>query len=172
MQKNYYPRDFIEKYAPDYFGKLSLPTIHDIELRDTNEYGKGIFAVRAFKRGELISDFIAEPADELLQHTLQRGPRDNLYDPYFIGFLLHSCNPNVVLDMHQQKVFCIRDIHMGDPLFMDYASTEDQLFNQFPCGCNAPNCRFWITGRNELVNAHGEAHLRTISGPTLELVQS
>lgn len=30
-------------------------------------------------------------------HTLQLLPNVHMYDPYFAGLLLHSCNPNVFL---------------------------------------------------------------------------
>lgn len=159
--KTIYPESFIKKYAIADKAKLCLPTVDDIAMLETAEYGKGIFALHPYKRGMCIGDFIAKPIKTLKQHSLQRGPNDNLYDPYFIGFLLHSCDPNVVVDMHQHKVYCIRDIDENQPLLMDYASTEDKLFNQFPCGCNAPNCRYWITGRNEFVSNQGLDYLQS-----------
>ncbi len=150
-----YPETFIAAHCPPRIDRSKLPSPQDIVKKTTQEFGVGIFAVRAFKRGEVIGSFIAEETDQLLQHSLQRAPNDNLHDPYFIGMLLHSCDPNVVLDMHDQKVFCVRDIAIGEPLFMDYASTEDVLFNQFACMCGSANCRHWVTGRAELVNAKG-----------------
>jgi hypothetical protein len=42
---------------------------------------------------------------------------------------------------------------------MDYASTEDILFKQFPCLCGTPNCRFWISGRKEEVSPEGIRHI-------------
>ncbi|ACT59159.1 SET domain-containing protein-lysine N-methyltransferase [Hirschia baltica] len=158
-----YPETFIKAHCPTHLDKSKLPTPKDIVKKTTQEFGVGIFAVRAFKRGEVIGSFVAEETDQLLQHSLQRAPNDNLHDPYFIGMLLHSCDPNVVLDMHDQKVFCVRDIEVGEPLFMDYASTEDVLFNQFACMCGSSNCRHWVTGRAELVSADGLAYIHNMT---------
>ena len=154
MSDSIYPDAFYQKYMHNDVDEKLLPTSQDVIKKTTYDYGEGIFAQRDFKRGEALH-FIAKPISDLLQHSLQRGPNDNLYDPHFIGFLLHSCSPNVMLDMHQQKLFCILDIEKGAPLFMDYASTEDMLFKQFACKCGSPVCRGWITGRNEPVNPEG-----------------
>ena len=88
--------------------------------------------------------------DEIRQHTLQIEPDKHLHDLYFSGYFLHSCSPNIELDMEKLLVYAVRDIHPMEYLTMDYAQTEDVLFKQFPCGCGADNCRGWITGRKEL----------------------
>jgi hypothetical protein len=77
----------------------------------------------------------------------------HLYDIHFSGYFLHSCAPNIELDMKNLKVYATRDIMPMEYLLMDYAQTEDVLFRQFPCSCGAENCRGWITGRKELPNA-------------------
>lgn len=154
-----YPDSFIKKYLTSSVNPLLLPTGNDIIKRKTAKYGVGIYTRHPYARGESIGQFIAMPSSGLRQHSLQRSPGDNLEDPYFVGYLLHSCDPNVVVDMHQQKVFCLKDIQAGEPLFMDYASTEDVLFRQFACACGAPNCRQWITGRHEPVNEQGRQYL-------------
>ncbi len=154
-----YPSSYISKYALPCVNPLLLPTENDLIKKETPQYGIGIYTLHYYERGECIGQFLARPSHEISQHTLQRSPHDHMEDPYFVGYLLHSCDPNVVVDMHQQKVFCLKDIQAGEPLFMDYASTEDTLFKQFSCACDAPNCRHWITGRNETVNDEGKHFL-------------
>ncbi len=153
-----YPEEYIKEHA----GKdrmVLYPTISDIAVQEFGDCGKGVIALRAYARGELVGAFTGKMGHDLLQHTLQIDPENHIHDPYFVGYLLHSCDPNVVVDMHQRLVYCIKDIPAGTPLSMDYASTEDQLFSQFACGCGAPNCRQWVTGRAERVNEDGTAHL-------------
>ena len=65
----------------------------------------------------------------------------------------------IYLDMNEFEVWALRDIEAGHALTMDYASTEDILFRQFPCLCGTPNCRNWITGRKEEVNDEGVAYI-------------
>ena len=156
-----YPESFIDKYSVSGIHLDKFPSINDLIKKDTEEYGTGIYALRPYKRGELIGYFIAKPTKTIRQHSLQRSEGEHLEDPYFVGYLLHNCTPNVVLDMHAQKVFCIKDIAVDEPLCMDYASTEDALFRQFACACDSKDCRMWITGRNEKVNAEGELYLNT-----------
>jgi len=153
-----YPEAFIARHCAAPGHRLELPTTADIAKGGAGNCGLGVFAKRPFLRGERLR-FLAEPTGALLQHTLQRSPGDNLHDPYFVGFLLHSCDPNVVLDMHQQTVHVLKDILVGGALCMDYASTEDTLFNQFPCACGAANCRVWVTGRSEPVSEAGRAYI-------------
>jgi len=113
--------------------------------------GLGVYARRGFARGYRICRISGTIVHEVLQHTLQISPSSHLYDPYFTGYLLHSCDPNCFLDMARFELWAIKDILPGEALTMDYASTEDTLFKQFPCLCGAPNCRGWITGRREPV---------------------
>lgn len=128
------------------------PTEDDfIVSRREDGKGLGIYAQRTFRRGYRICRISGTVVHQVMQHTLQISPDSHLYDPYFTGFLLHSCDPNTFLDMQRFELWAVKDIQPGDSLTMDYASTEDVLFKQFPCLCGAPNCRGWITGRREPV---------------------
>ena len=120
--------------------------------------GYGVYARRAFQRGLRICRISGTIVHEVMQHTLQIAQSAHLYDPYFTGFLLHSCDPNVQLDMGRFELWAQKDILPGQALMMDYASTEDHLFRQFPCLCGAPNCRKWITGRRKPVRLSDGDH--------------
>lgn len=113
--------------------------------------GYGVYARRPFQRGYRVCRISGTIVHQVMQHTLQISVDAHLYDPYFTGFLLHSCDPNVFLDMDRFELWAMKDILPTQALTMDYASTEDFLFKQFPCLCSAPSCRKWITGRREPV---------------------
>ncbi len=121
--------------------------------------GLGVYTRKAIKRGGLVARITGNIVPNITQHTLQITPTTHLYDPYFTGFLLHSCAPNIYLDMTEFELWALRDIAEGQALTMDYAQTEDVLFKQFPCLCGTANCRHWVTGRKEEVNAEGLAYL-------------
>lgn len=134
------------------------PTEEDFAVsRREDGKGLGVYARRAFARGHRICRISGTVVHAVRQHTLQISPDSHLYDPYFTGYLLHSCDPNCFLDMQRFELWAIKDIAPGEPLTMDYASTEDVLFKQFPCLCGAPNCRRWISGRREPIQAPGTA---------------
>lgn len=136
---------------PDSYGDDPLfPKAEDFEVvqRD-DQSGLGVITYKDIKAGELIAHVSGEVVKEIGQHTLQISKNRHLYDPYFIGYLLHSCAPNVSLDMKKFTLTALTDIPANSFLFMDYAETEDRLFKQFFCSCGAPNCRGVITGRKE-----------------------
>ena len=133
---------------------------------DGDNKGFGLFTRRAFKKGEMMARFTGEVLDEIRLHTLQISPAKHLHDPHFVGYLLHACDPNVALDMKTLTMWALKDISEGEALTMDYTSTEDVLYRQFPCLCEADNCRKWITGRIETLNEEGNAYLGALKRQT------
>ena len=128
-----------------------------------DEKGFGLYTRRPFKKGEQMARFTGEVLKEIRLHTLQISPGKHLHDPHFVGYLLHSCEPNVALDMKRLTMVALKDINPGEALTMDYASTEDVLYRQFPCACKAEKCRQWITGRLETINREGRDYLKSIT---------
>ncbi len=113
--------------------------------------GLGVVSYRSFKAGEVIAKMAGEVVDDIRQHTLQISPKEHLFDPHFSGYFLHSCEPNISLNMATMTVTALKDISEGDYLYMDYAETEDHLFKTFPCSCGSDSCRGWIGGRLDIV---------------------
>ena len=140
-------------YPDTYEYNPFYPKTGDFELikKDDNS-GFGIISHKAFKKGELVAAMNGEIINDIRQHSLQIEPGVHLYDTHFSGSFLHSCSPNVHLDMKNMRVYAVRDIKPGDYILMDYAQTEDVLYRQFPCACGARNCRGWITGRKQPID--------------------
>ena len=63
--------------------------------------------------------------------------------------------------MDRFELAALRDIAAGELLTIDYAATEDILHVQFACHCGAGDCRHWVTGAKEPVNAAGASYLAT-----------
>lgn len=134
-------------------------------IHHDDQSGCGVVTYQSFEPGELIAEFNGDLVTEMTQHSLQIETGLHLNDLYFVGYLLHSCEPNVVVDMQSRQVHALLPIRPLDFLRMDYASTEDVLFSQFPCSCGSAKCRRWITGRSETPNMHDaryEAAMRTL----------
>lgn len=131
-----------------------------VVLKD-NTTGKGVITYRSFQKGEIIAKIARIVVPDIRQHTLQLSPTEHNFDPYFSGYFLHSCAPNVSVDMERMTVTALEDIPAGSFIYMDYAETEDYLFRQFPCSCGAPNCRGWITGKLELPYQQNESKERS-----------
>ena len=122
-----------------------------VEERETGK-GLAVYTNQAFKRGTLVASFTGTVLPYRTQHTLQINQSLHLLDQEFLGFLAHSCSPNVFVDMETFELWALEDISAGSALTMDYASTEDILYKQFGCLCGSPACRKWITGRKEPVD--------------------
>jgi hypothetical protein len=145
---------------PENYGLNPLyPSSSDFKVvkRDQTS-GLGVITCRSFAPGDVVAALAGETVYEMTQHTLQIEPGMHLLDLHFCGYFLHSCEPNVHLDMRKLLVLAIRPIHPYDHLLMDYAQTEDVLFKQFPCHCGSGQCRGWITGREEQPNLHDSAY--------------
>jgi len=85
------------------------PTDFEVIHKDETS-GKGVVCYRAFKRGEVIAKICGEITNEIRQHTLQIDTDKHLFDTYFSGYFLHSCAPNISLDMKKMTVTALEDI--------------------------------------------------------------
>ena len=113
----------------------------------------------AFESRTRIAKVSGYAVSERRPYTLQLSPRIHLYDGWLCGLLQHSCNPNVFLDTTYLELWTVQPIHAGSLLTLDYATTEDTLARQFACHCGELNCRGWITGSKEPLNAEGQAFM-------------
>lgn len=140
-------------------GAILVSERHNVDERESGK-GKAVYTNLRHQRGELVGTFSGTVLNHRTQHTLQLNDDLHLLDLNFVGYLAHSCSPNVFVDLQKAEVWALRDIQPGEALTMDYASTEDELFRQFACLCDSPDCRLWITGRKETVNEEGHRYLR------------
>jgi hypothetical protein len=124
-----------------------------------NRIGLAIRTCRDHERGSVVEHFSGTLSSHGAQHSLQISPFQHVLDLSFVGYLMHGCDPNCVLDMQRLRLLALKDIAAGSLLTIDYAVTEDELFRQFACSCGAPNCRRWVTGRSEPVNRKGREYL-------------
>ncbi|MEX0962830.1 MAG: SET domain-containing protein-lysine N-methyltransferase [Pseudohongiellaceae bacterium] len=137
---------------PKTYGENPLfPQACDFQvITKDNSTGYGVLALRDFKAGDLVAAITGEVVPEILQHTLQIDQDSHLLDLHFTGYLLHSCSPNISVDMQNMTVTALKDIPANTFLTMDYAQTEAVLYKQFPCSCGSDDCRGWITGSLEM----------------------
>jgi SET domain-containing protein len=138
-------------YPPELGDDPLFPRAEDFSIVFKDEKtGMGVITYRSFEKGTIMAKIAKQSVPDIRQHTLQLSKTRHNYDPYFSGYFLHSCAPNVSVNMKKMTVTALQDIEANSYIYMDYAETEDYLFKQFPCSCGAENCRGWITGRLEL----------------------
>ncbi len=128
----------------------------EIGEQSTQE-GPGAFATMPIEAGELLvvwSGYIVDGQQLATLSSLQRRHsiqvEENLYlvstrldEP--ADYINHSCEPNAGLS-GQIALVAMRSIFVGEEVRFDYAMSDGSPYDEFDCGCGAPNCRGRVTG--------------------------
>jgi SET domain-containing protein len=119
----------------------------DVVVKKSKIEGKGVFAARDFKKGEVVVCW--DISKELSKEEAERVPdEEKRYVDFFSGkyilqspparYVNHSCEPNTFV-----KDFCdvaARDIRMGEEITADYAKCPAPGMDM-RCSCGSKNCR-------------------------------
>jgi hypothetical protein len=121
--------------------------IQDVEVRDAGRKGDGVFARRAFRRGEFIFRRRHGRAVRTARITsLSAEERRHLCEIDFHSsavvlppgaFLNHSCDPNAMRS--GVKVFAWRAIRRGEEITIDYRLNAFGG-DRHRCLCDGPSC--------------------------------
>lgn len=128
----------------------------DLLIKESRIAGRGVFASRDVKKGELIIKFQGERVvgREAMDKRIREG-KERIDDPLQIAddvFLdldelsnsfNHSCDPNAGVK-GENELFASRNIKRGEEITFDYSTTigRDLDFNwRMRCLCEAKNCR-------------------------------
>jgi tyrocidine synthetase-3 len=142
MNMRLYP-DFVPPF-------LNEPSAENFKIVTNAENGEGLVALVPFRAGEVVFSFTGIFLTEQTLHTLQFLPGHYVHDPFVMGKVLHSCEPNMACDMETRTFTALRDIKAGEYVTMDYETTEEVLFRPFHCGCASSRCRGLIRGHRFL----------------------
>ena len=134
--------------------------------------GKGLFAGKNFKKGELILRNDKGKLKKMTMEEIDKLPEEKQNHADYIGqgkyvidlspdsYSNHSCNPNTFVKMKSSLVnetYALKDIKKGEELTHDYTYTSVDQFDQknkkkeiyywtLNCKCGAENCRKKVTG--------------------------
>jgi uncharacterized protein len=115
-----------------------------IKISNSRIHGKGIFAGRDFKEGEVVLhwDSYARPISGQERSRLSEVEKKMVFDGKLYAsvsqFINHSCNANVSNVNGYDTA--IRDIKRGEEITCDYHK-EDVPFINLNCNCGSNNCR-------------------------------
>ena len=131
-------------------------------------YGRGVFATRPFRKGELVGVIqgdIIDDEDYSSDYCMDLGGTLSLEPRGPFRYLNHSCEPNAQLFIvpperpDEDPVLILeatRTIRPGQELTIDYAWPAEYAV---PCQCQSISCRGWIVARDE-------QHLIPVPQPT------
>ncbi len=139
------------RFYPDFIPPFEYePTRDRFEIRYIGDsVGQGVVALTDFNVGDIVFAFTGIFSSKITQFTLRVTDTLHLHDPFFMGKVLHSCDPNCYVDMNARTFTAIKPIKAGDFVTMDYAQTEAVLYKPFRCSCGSANCRGWVRGYAE-----------------------
>ena len=117
-------------------------------VKRTRKLGRGVFAKKPIRRGELIAAFdgptfdgdFDEWTDDLRNHAIQIGPEKWRDSKGIARLLNHSCDPNCGIK-GVNRIVAMRDIAPGEQLTWDYEMTEKSSWWRMRCRCGSPICR-------------------------------
>jgi SET domain-containing protein len=131
------------------------------EVRQTENRGKGLFAIEPVLQGEEIFDWEGGPVyeaqsifdlpKEIQDHAIQF--REHAWiDTSGVGrYSNHSCEPNAGI-RGLFKLVALRDIEAGEEITWDYDTTENSEWQLEECKCGSAQCRKNIRGYRFLSN--------------------
>jgi len=130
-----------------------------VTLGPSKLQGQGIHAaahncageILVIDRGIEVPVEVMRLAEKLLNHqnNLCIGWRRYLLDAPINGgaYVNHSCDPNAGL-ANDRTLVAIRDIPLGDEIFVDYGTFETVEGWEMQCSCGTSLCRGRVTGKD------------------------
>ncbi|MEK6906880.1 MAG: SET domain-containing protein [Nanoarchaeota archaeon] len=119
----------------------------DILIKKSKINGKGIFANKDFKKGEVI---IKWNPSELTEDKVNKSTKKYLIKIKGKIFLMssperymnHSCEPNAYEDTNNFQDIALRNIKKGEEITVDYG--KNNYGDKMKCNCKSKDCRKYI----------------------------
>ena len=136
-----------------------------IQVRESGIHGKGVYAIRPIKAGEMVLEYKGEiitwkkaearhphdpsqPNHTFYFHLDDGHVIDAKHSASFAKWINHSCKPNLEAQQDGYRIFlnALRNIKAGEELSYDYGLVIDirktaRVKKDFACICRAANCR-------------------------------
>lgn len=133
-----------------------------LEVKSIPKYGKGVFALKKIKKGEILSIFGGHILRRVDEEKLPKNYRDEgvqISEDFVLGiiddsgiedasYFNHSCEPNAGFK-GQIFLVAMNDISKNDEVAFDYGMvlfrTKGSKKYKLECCCGAKKCRKFIT---------------------------
>jgi hypothetical protein len=138
-----------------------------IDIRETGQYGWGLFALREFQAGALVMRGRAlESGPAKDKHTVQTDWNTHAMMDLPARFVNHVCNvANVGIkknDVGAYDFHALGRICVNEELLWDYETSEYEI-EGFVCSCGKPSCRGELRGfrqhSSEIISTYGEDYV-------------
>ena len=120
---------------------------------------RGLYAQRAFERGERLLKVDGEETETPTMHSLQLSrshhivaPTEDVLPPnedvsnHGWRFLVHACEPNATFHVASREIRAVRSIEQDEEISLDYNESEARLACPFECECGSQQCVGTVRG--------------------------
>jgi hypothetical protein len=90
--------------------------------------GRGLFATKKYKKGEIIYKLCGTVYDYPTRETIHIGSNKHIYDQYGI-FINHSFEPTIYIK--DTDLIALKDINENDEIVFNYNENELEMANPF-----------------------------------------
>jgi len=124
----------------------------DITIKESGEKGKGVFALKDFKKDEIILHIDGGVIETDNPDSLPKDIQDHCFPfdkkgkvrKYVLPkspwkYLNHSCNPNAGIK-NNRDIVAMKSIKKGDEITFDYAMNNIDNWTM-ECNCGSKDCR-------------------------------
>jgi len=124
--------------------------MEDVIVKKSKIHGRGVFANKDFKKGEIVIKYnLKKLTEEEFNNLSERGKhytskenREYLLFPSPERYVNHSCNPNT--NPINKCDVAIKDIKKGEEITTDYSKDNVPGLNM-KCNCGDKDCKKIIT---------------------------
>ena len=136
----------------------------NIIIKKTGKKGKGVFANKNFKKGELVMKVDLSKEKSYSRKEVDKNPKLQSEHCDYVGrgryvisfhpysYINHSCNPNLLIKhktMAKSAIYAMGNIKKGEELTYDYGanaldSFDNPSWKSMKCNCSTKNCRKMI----------------------------
>jgi|SRR3989344_1309729 len=119
----------------------------DVIVKTSKIHGKGVFANKNFKKGEVVIKYnlkqltkkeFGSLSDKEKHYTTLQEDKYWLF-PSPERYVNHSCEPNVLPNFKKKGDFAVKDIKKGDEITTDYRKDKVPGLNM-KCNCGSKKC--------------------------------
>jgi SET domain-containing protein len=145
--------------------------------KDSHIEGRGLFADRDFKEGEVLAVFSGPRISAEEAESIYQGGSDYILqvsNDAFIDlaanearYINHSCDPNAAFIGKPTELIALRPIKAGEEIHFDYSANENTEFKML-CRCGSPICRRVIVPYAKLSESERD-HIHDIVSPYLKV---